>query len=156
MKIVDLKHYDKVHQWLRRNFIKTGKCEVCGQCRRTDWALKKGTEYEKDRNNFVELCRPCHVKYDFTEETREKQAERMKSGLLNGTIPNPSTNKGKFGKDSTAAKAIEKLSKEYELLETYDSLTLASKENDILITSMVNCLKGRTKTAGGFVWRYKI
>ena len=57
-----------IHQWLRRNFIKKRICEFCGFSSnnplRIDWALIKGKKYERKRENFMELCRSCHTKYD--------------------------------------------------------------------------------------------
>lgn len=41
-----------------------------------------------------------------------------------------------------------------ELIANYDSLTQAQNKTGILVTSIANCLKGRSKTAGGFTWLY--
>lgn len=40
-------------------------------------------------------------------------------------------------------------------IEEYINIASAAKENNICITSITNCLKGRSKTAGGFKWKYK-
>lgn len=40
-------------------------------------------------------------------------------------------------------------------IEEYINITSAAKENKICITSITNCAKGRSKTAGGFKWEYK-
>lgn len=52
-------------------------------------------------------------------------------------------------------KPILKIDKNGNILDEYKNLTEASKKNKILITSITNCLKGRSKTAGGFCWIYK-
>lgn len=52
-------------------------------------------------------------------------------------------------------KPVLKMDKIGNILNEYKNITEASKENNILITSITNCLKGRSKTAGGFVWMYK-
>lgn len=36
----------------------------------------------------------------------------------------------------------------------FNSISSASRELGILITSINNCLTGRTKTSGGYKWRY--
>lgn len=66
--------YLSIHKWIRDNYGKASKCEHCNtsNAKRYDWALKKGCEYSKDRTVFMELCRSCHVKYDFTKERSEK------------------------------------------------------------------------------------
>lgn len=57
-----------IHIWLRKNFIKKRMCEFCGfkstHPLKIDWALIKGKEYQRKRENFMELCRSCHAKYD--------------------------------------------------------------------------------------------
>ena len=40
-------------------------------------------------------------------------------------------------------------------LKTFNSITEASKNYNILITAIVNCCKGLSKTSGGFVWEYE-
>lgn len=60
--------YWTIHQWLAKNFGKANMCEgeQCnGKSKVYDWALKKGKDYEKNRDNFINLCRSCHKKYDF-------------------------------------------------------------------------------------------
>lgn len=52
-------------------------------------------------------------------------------------------------------KSILKIDKNGNVLDEYKNVTEASKKNNILITSITNCLKGRSKTAGGFGWIYK-
>ncbi|MBP5725348.1 MAG: HNH endonuclease [Bacteroidales bacterium] len=52
-------------------------------------------------------------------------------------------------------KNVEKFSLDGELLETYENITIAAKENCILITSISQCINGHYKTAGGFIWKLK-
>lgn len=63
--------YWQVHKWLQKEY---GKATVCvnpdcpGKSQTYDWALLHGLTYEKNRNNFVTLCRSCHKYYDHTPE----------------------------------------------------------------------------------------
>ena len=52
------------HCWARDNYPKTGTCEHCGQPKRTDWSNKYHT-YNRVREDWQELCRSCHIRYDF-------------------------------------------------------------------------------------------
>lgn len=52
-------------------------------------------------------------------------------------------------------KAVVKYDKDGKFLCEYDTITEAANNNRILITSIVNCMKGRTKTAGGYIWKLK-
>ncbi len=67
--------YSAIHKWLKNNFGKPNKCEM-SSCKKIsdnfEWALKKGKEYEKKRENFIQLCVSCHRIYDFTENQRKK------------------------------------------------------------------------------------
>lgn len=59
--------YGSLHDWLGRKFGSASKCEG-SECKGVSivyqWALIKGKEYEKKRENFMMLCRACHYKYD--------------------------------------------------------------------------------------------
>ncbi len=77
--------YRNLHHWLDRHFTKD-KCEgdTCpDKGYRLCWSLKKGCEYERKRENYLILCNSCHTRYDFSEETRKKQAENARR-TLNG------------------------------------------------------------------------
>ena len=56
-----------IHDWLKREFDKANKCEN-GKCLKRsvvyEYALLKGKEYERKRENFWMLCKSCHKKYD--------------------------------------------------------------------------------------------
>lgn len=54
-----------------------------------------------------------------------------------------------FGNVYTVYKHISPNGKEYF------NITEASKENAILPTSISNCIHGRSKSAGGFIWKLK-
>lgn len=69
--------YCGIHTWLRKNFGKANRCEnpKCHYPRMGakkwlekpygyEWALKKGKEYKRKRNHFIQLCTSCHRKQD--------------------------------------------------------------------------------------------
>lgn len=55
--------YNSVHQWLKRNYNKSGICEVCRIKKRTEWSSKTH-QYSHDRLEWQEVCRKCHRQYD--------------------------------------------------------------------------------------------
>lgn len=55
----------------------------------------------------------------------------------------------------SAAKKILQYSKNDEFISEYSSITEASNVTNIKLTSISNCLKERSKSAGGFIWKYK-
>lgn len=51
-------------------------------------------------------------------------------------------------------KPIVQYTKDGQFVAEYQSIIEASKATNIINTSIVNCLKGRSKTSGGFVFKY--
>lgn len=65
--------YFGIHNWLRREYGNPDQCEHCGANERIDWALKDGCAYERRRENFIGLCRGCHLRYDYANGTRSQR-----------------------------------------------------------------------------------
>jgi hypothetical protein len=73
----DAAGYSAVHNWIRKRKIKTGCCQNCGAERHTQWA-NVSREYRRELEDFVELCVPCHKRYDLyclREENERLKAE---------------------------------------------------------------------------------
>lgn len=71
--------YSGVHKWLLKNKVRTGTCQHCGRRpkRARGGRLMAGTEfanlsgeYRRDPSDYVELCRPCHRKFDAKRRRR--------------------------------------------------------------------------------------
>jgi hypothetical protein len=59
----DKASYQATHTWLRKHHEKPKNCEYCNEEKKLDWASKT-KEYEKDINEYIALCRGCHIKLD--------------------------------------------------------------------------------------------
>jgi len=73
----DAAGYSAVHNWIRKRKPKTGRCQNCGAQRHTQWA-NVSREYRRELEDFVELCVPCHKRYDLNclrEENEQLKAE---------------------------------------------------------------------------------
>lgn len=57
--------------------------------------------------------------------------------------------------NKNSKRQILKLTKEGCFLNEYSSVLEAARLNDIIATSIYNCLHGRSKSAGNYVWKYK-
>lgn len=63
--------YIAIHGWLARHKHRTGICSECGSepgpardgRAGTDWANVSG-QYHRDLDDFIELCRRCHIRRD--------------------------------------------------------------------------------------------
>ena len=129
--------YCAKHTRLYRRYGKPNFCEGCGteNAKRFHWANITGV-YTISKENWLRLCASCHLKYDYTEAHRE--AVRRNAIKGHEAVKRPII---QFNKNKT-------------VLNTYQSITEASKHTGILITSIANMLANRSKTAGGFLWRY--
>lgn len=70
-------NYGRVHKWLLKYHKESKKeCEHCSCTdKKLDFALIHGKEHEKNRSNYIILCRKCHTQYDvhsLTDEHKEK------------------------------------------------------------------------------------
>lgn len=63
--------YSAIHMHIRYHNKKSGICVLCGKTAKTEWAKKTESEYTRNIDDYLELCIPCHKRYDFTEQTRE-------------------------------------------------------------------------------------
>ena len=55
--------YDALHDWVKRHKQKATNCEHCGNEGYLEWA-NKSHEYKRDLNDWLALCKRCHIKYD--------------------------------------------------------------------------------------------
>lgn len=68
-------HYRIVHSWLAKHYGKADHCEnpECnGKGIVFEYALKIGHEHDRNRDNYLMLCRSCHRNYDMTDEKKAK------------------------------------------------------------------------------------
>lgn len=55
--------YVALHKWVSRNKGKATKCSKCSSTKSIDWA-NKDHKYKRSLEDYIELCRSCHRKYD--------------------------------------------------------------------------------------------
>jgi hypothetical protein len=113
-----------------------GMPNYCEHCNRSDkkvydWA-NKDHKYSLDTKDWIRLCRSCHMKMDFKIGHRKTQ----------------------LGNINAETKKVWKISLDGEYLCRYSSIAEASRLNLINRIGIVNMLKGRSKTSGGFLWKY--
>lgn len=71
-------NYITIHSWNNIKYPKTKICSYCGVFgKRTEWALRKGMEHAKGIENYIELCKKCHIAYDRTAEWIEKNKQSL-------------------------------------------------------------------------------
>lgn len=63
--------YSAIHKWVSKSYPKSGVCEKCKLEKKTDWANKTGQYKREERDDWIELCRKCHIAFDMTEERKK-------------------------------------------------------------------------------------
>lgn len=130
--------YNLIHRWVASIAGKAKRCVFCNKKSGTkyEWALLKGEKYERNVNNFIELCCSCHRKYDMTEESKKVRSIIHK------------------GKPSRKKKEVSAYDKNGILNGTYESVTIAARYTGTNRSSIQSCLIGRYEYANNLSWKY--
>lgn len=78
-----------------------------------------------------------------TEESRKKMSEALKGHT-----------RTKKGAEHPGARAVNQYTKDNVFIRRYDTAREAGRITGALCSSICNCVKGKQKTAGGYIWRY--
>jgi hypothetical protein len=131
-------NYFTIHKWLGKQYGPASKCEkpeCTGKAKRFEYALKKGCEHSKNRDNYIMLCASCHRKYDITAEMLENLKQPRKSVH-----------------HETPVTSVNQLSADGKIINTYQSIMDAHKNTGINRRSIYNVVAGTAKTAGGYIF----
>jgi hypothetical protein len=126
-----------VHKWMHSVYSKGGKIgwTKIHECSESEW------EYEEQRL--------------ISENSKVHELLNLDKGGK-GVITKDNRDKSGIERSIEAhKKSIVQLDKNGNLVQEFDAITSASEITGISRTSIGNCLKGRSKTAGGYVWTYK-
>lgn len=77
-----------------------------------------------------------------------KHISESKMGEKNGMF-------GRTGKDNAKSIPVSQYSLNEEFIKDWDNARIASKELGISYNGIRNCVKGKTKTSGKFIWKNK-
>lgn len=132
----DSAEYQRVHKWVYINLGKADHCEndLVHTSSRFHWANLSG-QYKTIPEDWKQLCPSCHKSLDGTPP-HQREAIRLSA-----------TGNGYHNK------AIFKVYPNGSWIK-YASGRIASEANNISKTAINNVLRGHTRTAGGFGWRY--
>ena len=61
-----------LHEWIRNHKPKPKLCEICKKRKPFDCSNISG-KYKRDVNDFMWLCRSCHMKFDYDNGFRKKR-----------------------------------------------------------------------------------
>jgi hypothetical protein len=167
--------YHAIHKWIYKNYGKAIKCENIDCEKRSndfEWALSKGKKYEYKRENFIQLCKSCHIKYDFTEQGRKsikrffkgrkqtkkhiaKRVKKLKGQKRSFEFKERMREIKKGNPCPLIRKKCFQYSLENKFVREWESLTEASEFYKIKVSNITLCCQNKQKTAAGFIWKYK-
>ena len=98
---------------------------------------------ENKYNNKVENLEWCDIQYNNCYGTRLERVRKKMSEIRKG--------KPKY----KHRKPILQYTLDGDFIREWDSAITASKELNIINSGICSCLKGRYKSSGGYIWRYK-
>jgi hypothetical protein len=159
IRITNPKEYNEIHKWIRETYGKADRCEnnECkGISKKFDWALKTNCSYKKDMTSFIQLCRSCHVAYDFTKQ-RSNKISKAQIGELNSFYGKCFTEEMK---EKQRSKKISKSVRAFNINTSEEiifiSISECWKKLDLKKSNVIAYLKGRYngKTYKGWEFTY--
>ena len=105
----------------------------------TEEARIKMKEKQKEIRSREDYTNPLKDRI-VTEETKKKLKEKRKD---------------RIGSNSPCHKQVMQFTKDGEYLKTWEYVKQASEELGIHKDCISRCARGKVKTAGGFIWKYK-
>ena len=91
----------------------------------------------------------CTAKYNANYGTSK---ERIRKKMITN---NPKSMLGKFGKEHPNSKPINQYTKDDEFIKSWDSIRDVEREMGYSVSNISCCLRGKTNTAYGYIWKYK-
>ena len=92
--------------------------------------------------------------YKHSEEHRKKMSKAM-TGKHLSEESRRRISEAMTGKHHRPQKSVLQLSKEGELIAEYPSTCEASRQTGCSQSSICSCCKGKLKSTGGYIWKYK-
>jgi hypothetical protein len=96
------------------------------------------------------------IGHPVSEETRRKIGNANRGHVMSEEQKHliSKTHKGKrIGKENHNAKEVRQYDKYGNFIKFWECISDASRELGISVSSICNCIKGLSKTAGNFIWR---
>lgn len=105
------------------------------------------------QNNHVANLEWCTAKHNMNEAVRTGLFDNCKKIQKENAVKN-NLNKYYILANEVTKKKVAQYNKQNNLLNTYESISEASRKAGITITSISYSANGKRKTAGGFIWRF--
>ena len=127
--------YKRLHVRLNKKYGKAPFCIFNQDHKSKHYEWANVTQFVTDDiEDYLPMCISCHRKFDITDSGRR------------------GTSRGNLGNKNARRTPISCFIKN-TVIESFESTRDAENKMGILHTSIANCLSGRTRTAGGFIWK---
>lgn len=105
------------------------------------------------QNNHVANLEWCTAKHNMNEAVRTGLFDNCKKIQKENAVKN-NLNKYHILANEVTKKKVAQYDKQNNLLNTYESISEASRKTGITTTSISYSANGKRKTAGGFIWHF--
>ncbi len=126
----------------------------CGTSKHTEESKQKISEALKGKPKPLDFGE-SRKKWQYDEEWREK-ISILKKGKLSPLKGKNRSYKGRISPNKGKGKPIIQYDLDMNPIQEFPSLSKASKTLNIPQPSISECLKKKHKTAGGYIWEYKV
>jgi hypothetical protein len=114
----------------------------------------KGSLDEMERF-FIEAYKSTNPEFGYNEAVGGRGALGVKrSAETRKRMSENNVNRGKFGVEHNRSKSINQYDKQGNFIRRWDSISDAARKLSIHRSGISACLIKKTKSAGGFIWRY--
>lgn len=116
-------------------------------------AIQNSLNSPKRKKAILQNLKLANVKWKgshHTDETRKKLSDRAKGRDMSKAIEASRKVPHNFFK-----RGVTQYSLDGTYINEYVSIAQAARELNILASAISNCLKGRTDSSGGYIWKYK-
>ena len=156
---LDLLEIHYIEKWDLTNKNYGYNCKNGGS---NGWSMENKTEEEieswkdKIRKNNKGENNPFYGK-KHTEKSKRKMSEKQKKltkGEKNGMYGKHHTEETKQVYKEKFSKKVIQYDEEMNIVKIWNSIRDIERELNFKRQAIINCLKGRTKTSYGFIWKY--
>ena len=144
---------------LQKSFNKHGKenfvFEVLFTCSKEDLIRLEQYHINNYKPNYnISPTAGSQMGFKFSEESKRKMSESRKGAIQSDEIRNKISNANK-GRPAANRKPVYQLTLDGQIVREHNSIMAAALFMGLSVRSINYCIKGLSKSSGGFIWKIK-
>ena len=143
--------FDSINEGYNTSSYGSGNYERTEESKRKMSESHIGKHFSEENKKKLSEALSGH---EVSEETRKKISDAL-TGITFSEEHKKKISEAHKGKVYAPIKAVLQFSKDGELIEEYSSIHEAERHTGLSASNICACCKGKYKSAGGFIWKYK-